>query len=109
MISIGYWDDPAEFDAWFQSYGTSWTDGNGGDSGFGSFTEVVRPRVERFETLFSSTVPEGVAAPASGFSDTVQEHAYWGGARDRIPLSQTDDLAPSGARRVSSARDCGTR
>ena len=30
-------------------------------------------------------------------SDMVQEHAYWGGARDRIPLSQTDAMAPPGA------------
>ncbi len=58
VISIGYWDDPAEFDAWFQSYGSSWTRRSRGDSSFGSFTEVVRPGVERFETLFSSTVPE---------------------------------------------------
>ncbi len=29
-------------------------------------------------------------------SDLVQEHAYWGGARDRIPLSQTDAMAPAG-------------
>lgn len=102
VISIGYWDDPTQFDAWFQSYGASWTNSNRGDSSLGSFTEVIRPTVERFETLFSSTVPEGVAALASGFSDTVQEHAYWGGARDRIPLSQTDDLASSGAPSVIS-------
>ena len=102
VISIGYWDEPAEFDAWFQSHRASWTECNRGDSSFGSFTEVVRPTVERFGTLFSSTVPEGVAAVASGFSDTVQEHAYWGGARERIPLSQTDDLAPSGAASVIS-------
>ena len=25
------------------------------------------------------------------------EHAYWGGMRDRIPLSQTDELAPAGS------------
>jgi aldoxime dehydratase len=30
-------------------------------------------------------------------SDTVLEHAYWGGARDRIPASQTDALEPQGA------------
>jgi aldoxime dehydratase len=33
-------------------------------------------------------------------SGLVQEHAYWGGARDRIPLSQTDALAPAGMPRV---------
>ena len=100
VISIGYWDVPADFDAWFDRHGATWTAANGTKPGFGSFTEVVRPTVERFETLFSSTVPEGIAVLASGFSDTVQEHAYWGGARDRLPLSQTDELAPSGAPQV---------
>lgn len=30
-------------------------------------------------------------------SGEVQEHAYWGGMRDRIPLSQTDAMTPGGA------------
>jgi aldoxime dehydratase len=30
----------------------------------------------------------------------VQEHAYWGGMRDRIPLSQTDAMAPHGEPRA---------
>ncbi len=30
-------------------------------------------------------------------SGEVQEHAYWGGMRDRIPLSQTDAMAPGSA------------
>ena len=34
---------------------------------------------------------------AQGMSDTVMEHAYWGGARDRIPASQTDAMVPVGA------------
>jgi aldoxime dehydratase len=100
VISIGYWDAPADFDAWFHSYAATWTAGKATKPGFGSFTEVVRPTVERFETLFSSPVPEGVAVLARGFSDTVQEHAYWGGARDRMPLSQTDALEPSGTPQV---------
>ena len=33
-------------------------------------------------------------------SDLVQEHAYWGGARDRIPLSQSDEMAPAGKPQV---------
>ena len=28
-------------------------------------------------------------------SGEIQEHAYWGGMRDRIPLSQTSEMAPS--------------
>ena len=58
---------------------------------------VLRPGVARYETLFSSLGrPEGVAVIAEGMSGEVQEHAYWGGMRDRIPLSQTDEMAPGG-------------
>jgi aldoxime dehydratase len=33
---------------------------------------------------------------ADGFSGEIQEHGYWGGMRDRIPLSQTDAIARAG-------------
>jgi aldoxime dehydratase len=42
-----------------------------------------------------------VAHLASAFSGLVQEHAYWGGARDRIPLSQTDGMSPAGNPKVA--------
>ena len=100
VISIGYWDDPAVFDAWFAARGASWTHGDTG-TGIGTFVEILRPAMERFETLFSGDTPEGIAAVADRLSDEVQEHAYWGGARDRIPLSQTDALAPAGMPRVT--------
>jgi aldoxime dehydratase len=100
VISIGYWDVPEDFAEWFENYGASWTDGSVADRTVGTFVEVLQPAIERFETLFSSTAPEGVACLADGFSDAVQEHAYWGGARDRIPLSQVHDLAPVGGPRV---------
>ncbi len=100
LVSIGYWDDPAKFDAWFAQHGASWAKGNIANSRTGTFTEILRPAVERFETLFSADVREGVACIAEGLSDSVQEHAYWGGARDRIPLSQTHDMAPVNQPRV---------
>ncbi|MDB5874301.1 MAG: phenylacetaldoxime dehydratase [Ramlibacter sp.] len=101
VISIAYWDRPAVFDAWFGAQGASWASGARKYQGCGTFTEVVRPAVERYETLFSANDrAEGVAVLADSMSGMVQEHAYWGGARDRIPASQTSDMAPSGAPRV---------
>ncbi|TWO72758.1 phenylacetaldoxime dehydratase family protein [Caenimonas sedimenti] len=101
IISIAYWDRPAVFDAWFAAHGTHWASGANKLDGCGTFTEVLRPRMERFETLFSSSErAEGVAVVSAGMSDVVQEHAYWGGARDRMPASQTEALAPAGAPRV---------
>jgi aldoxime dehydratase len=95
VVSVAYWDDVGKFDAWFASARELWT-GSGGE-GIGRYIEVLRPRVARYETLFSSPDrAEGVAVIADGMSGEVQEHAYWGGMRDRIPLSQTDEMAPLG-------------
>jgi aldoxime dehydratase len=96
IVSIGYWDDPATFDRWFAAHADSWL-GDGVRDGNGRWAEILRPTVEEHETLFSSLGrPEGVAVLAEGLSGEVQEHAYWGGMRDRIPLSQTDAMAPAG-------------
>ena len=94
-VSVAYWDDIARFDAWFAPAREVWT--GKPREGIGTFIEVLRPAVARHETLFSSLGrPEGVAVIAEGMSGEVQEHAYWGGMRDRIPLSQTDPMSPGG-------------
>jgi aldoxime dehydratase len=94
VVSVAYWDDVAKFDAWFDAAREAWT---GRANGIGRYIEVLRPAVARYETLFSSPDrAEGVAVMADGMSGEVQEHAYWGGMRDRIPLSQTDEMAPGG-------------
>jgi aldoxime dehydratase len=95
VVSVAYWDDIARFDAWFAPAREAWT-GQSAD-GVGRFIEVLRPSVARYETLFSSPDrAEGVAVIADGMSGEVQEHAYWGGMRDRIPLSQTSEMVPGG-------------
>jgi aldoxime dehydratase len=97
IVSIAYWDDPATFDRWYAAHRDSWL-GDAARDGAGRWAEILRPTVADHETLFSSLGrPEGVAVLAGGFSGEVQEHAYWGGMRDRIPLAQTDPLAPTGA------------
>jgi len=96
LVTVAYWDDVARFDAWFAPAREVWTGRQ--REGIGTFIEVLRPAVARHETLFSSLGrPEGVAVVAEGMSGEVQEHAYWGGMRDRIPLSQTDAMTPAGA------------
>ena len=106
IVSVAYWDDPARFDVWFPAARDQWTGEKAAPSAVGTFVEVVRPAVDRYETLFSSLGrPEGVAALADGMSGEIQEHGYWGGMRDRIPLSQTDALSAAGAPR--SAQEGG--
>ena len=110
IVSIAYWDDPPSFDRWFAAHRESWI-GDDGRDGHGRWVEVLRPTVEEHETLFSSLGrPEGVAVLADGFSGEVQEHAYWGGMRDRIPLVAD---RRHGARRASrwssgTAGGCGS-
>jgi len=95
VILAAYWDDPARFQAWFERHGSDWT--RAPRAGVGTFTEVLQPDVERYETLFSAPDrAEGIAMLSQGMSDTVLEHAYWGGARDRVPAAQTDALLPHG-------------
>ena len=103
MIAIAYWDDPAaharwcvtpEIDGW-------WRSAERLSDGLGYFREIVSPRAEHFETMFNTPDRlEGVGAIMGGVSGEVQEHGYWGSMRDRIPLSQTDAMAPSGTRAV---------
>lgn len=101
-VCAAYWDDPARFDAWFPAARETWTGAKAGFAGIGTFIEVLRPSVDRYETLFSSLGrPEGVSTLADHMSDEIQEHGYWGGMRDRIPLSQTDGFAPVGAPRLT--------
>ena len=95
LVSVAYWDDPAAFDRWSATHCESWL---GAGDGCGRWAEVLRPTVHEHETLFSSLGrPEGVGVLAGDWSGEIAEHGYWGGMRDRIPLSQTDPLAPAGA------------
>ncbi|WP_028932244.1 phenylacetaldoxime dehydratase family protein [Pseudonocardia spinosispora] len=93
IVSIAYWDDPATFDRWFAEHREGWIGDDLLDSHVGRWIEVIRPTVHEFETIFNvPDRPEGVAAITKEWSEPIQEHAYWGGMRDRIPLSQTDAM-----------------
>jgi aldoxime dehydratase len=97
VVSVAYWDDQQTFAAWLPAARDGWTGDQQEYSGLGTFLEVLSPSVNDYETLFSSLGrPEGVAVVAESLSGDIMEHAYWGGMRDRIPLSQTSAMAPAG-------------
>ena len=101
IVSIAYWDDPGAFDRWFKTHRQGWLSDDRPADGTGRWIEVIRPMIEEFETLFNvPDRPEGVAVIAEAWSDEIQEHAYWGGMRDRIPLSQNDPMPGGGAPEV---------
>jgi aliphatic aldoxime dehydratase len=98
IVSVAYWDDQQTFAAWFPAAREGWTGEQQEHSALGTFIEVLSPSVNDYETLFSSLGrPEGVAVVADSLSGDIMEHAYWGGMRDRIPRSQTTEMAPAGA------------
>jgi aldoxime dehydratase len=95
IISIAYWDDPTAHARWRDAVGDRWLDS--GDVSIGRFIESISPTVDRYETLFSAPDRrEGIGVIAEDMSGEIEEHAYWGGVRDRIALGQFDTMKPSG-------------
>ncbi|WP_249977992.1 phenylacetaldoxime dehydratase family protein [Vreelandella olivaria] len=103
FIVVGYWRDPAAYCRWLRSPEVDgwWSSDARLDEGLGYFREIVAPRAEQFETLyaFKEDLP-GVGALMDGISGEVEEHGYWGSARDRFPISQTDWMQAGGELQV---------
>lgn len=96
LVLQPYWTDVAAFRRWEERADVAAIEQRA--TGLGHFREIVTPHVTRVETLFSSDGEmEGVGQAFSTRSPAIQEHAYWGSARDRLPLAQTDALEPQGA------------
>lgn len=98
-IAAAYWLDPAVFERWNARANVKgwWESPDRLNDGVGYFREIMQPRMEQFETAYSSPEHlEGVGLIMKGVSGEVQEHGYWGAMRDRIPLSQTDIMNPAG-------------
>jgi len=112
LIAIAYWDADAPFQRWLANpiQAAWWNDPARTADEVGYFREIVRPGAEHFETLFSTPDKfEGIARLASGLSGEIQEHAYWGSARDRLPSSQTDALCASSEIRLQAKAAPGQR
>lgn len=83
------WRENSSFSQWLQS-----DDRLTGEPGF--WVEALTLPLDRFETLFSSENPAGAATLTNNsMTGPIREHGYWGGMRDRIPLSDRDSLSGS--------------
>lgn len=103
MVAIAYWHDAAAYARWCATPEVDawWRSEERLSEGLGYFREIASPRVEHFETMFNTPDRfEGVGVVMGELSGELQEHGYWGSMRDRIALSQTDAMAPSGTRAV---------
>ncbi len=95
LVLQPYWTDPAVFRRWEGR--TDVAALLAADTGLGHFREILTPTAERLETLYSTEDEmEGLGRALERRSPPVQEHAYWGSARDRFPIAQTDALEPTG-------------
>jgi hypothetical protein len=92
---LAYWPTKAAYTEWTSASGfQQWWDGlKPEEEKHGWSLEVFFPSVDRFETVFSdNTVPEGAAHMRQTVSGPLREHVYWGSMRDRLAVSQADDL-----------------
>lgn len=106
LIAVAYWLDPETYEKWNNSADVSgwWASDERLNEGVGYFREVLSPRIKQFETIFTHEHGpfEGVSILFDGMSKPIFEHGYWGSMRDRLPVSQTDALEPSGALKIVS-------
>ncbi|OYO30841.1 phenylacetaldoxime dehydratase family protein [Janthinobacterium sp. PC23-8] len=98
MIAIAYWDSPQAYLRWSAGVAAWWDHPARLQEGIGYFREIHMPHVAQFETMFNTPDhPQGVGVVMGSLSGEIREHGYWGAMRDRLPLAQTDALAPDGA------------
>jgi aliphatic aldoxime dehydratase len=98
-VAVAYWDDTARYQRWLRrpAWTQWWESADRSRDDCGYFLEALTPRIEDFETLYSSARHvEGIGRLCPHMSGEVLEHAYWGSARERIPAAQTEELAAVG-------------
>ena len=108
LVILAYWLHLEIFSSWQAEHLAQELHSLAGE--LGRFEEVLTPDLRRVETLYSA--PEAVAGigkVANVLSGEILEHAYWGSARDRLPLSQTDALEPWGAIEIFSDPNVANR
>jgi aliphatic aldoxime dehydratase len=105
LFAVGYWASIEQHKNWESTPEIKewWASDKRSSEGIGYFKEVMSPRAEQFETVypFTDRLP-ALGVLLEGASKPVQEHGYWGSARDRFPVSQYDRMVPSGALAVQT-------
>lgn len=93
-VYIAYWRDDG-YERWWSQHSASdwWNEPQRSSEGVGYWREVIHVTADRIETLHSSPNGHGIANLAGQLEGPVEEHAYSGAARDRIPASGTEQLS----------------
>ncbi len=98
-VCVAYWLNPdkARADLNSEAFSRLWEKHTSPDLGYGMFREMTNIPFERSETLFSGPEHDhGMSQTRSGVEGPIPDHMYWGGMRDRIPLSAHDPLEADG-------------
>lgn len=92
-LYIAYWRS-SEYRKWWALAQNSgwWADKQRYAENVGYWREIVVMPFDRFETLHSTECPHGVSVLADGVDGPIKEHGYSGGMRDRILLSDSQEL-----------------
>ncbi len=92
-LHIAYWRR-STYDRWWNLEANSgwWNDDQRYADRAGYWREIIAMPFDRLETLHSTTSPHGIGVSADAMRGPILEHGYAGGMRDRIPLSDTNDL-----------------
>ena len=97
-VAIAYFKGAAAFEAWANGSGFSqwWASDARLHEDVGYWQERLVLPQERIEALHSSPVADG-HSHGGRIVGPIREHAYWGGMRDRLPVSRHDWLdSPKG-------------
>ncbi|PSN74266.1 phenylacetaldoxime dehydratase [Corynespora cassiicola Philippines] len=94
ILVIIYWSSISKFQEWRSASGFQlWWANLEPSPECGHFLEMFTPTMDRYEDVTSRMdIQEGGAHMRECMSGPIQEHAYWGSMRDRLPVSQVDQL-----------------
>jgi hypothetical protein len=92
-VAMAYWRDETRFKAWqVQPATRRWIEETGSPH-TGRWMEIARVRPQALDTLIADATTNWGLAKLADAVEVTHDHGYWGGTRDRIRLSATDDLA----------------
>lgn len=95
-LAIAYFHDEDAFADWADRSGFSdwWLDDARLSERCGYWQERLVLPAQRIEALHSSPTPDG-HSHGGALTGPIREHAYWGGMRDRLPVSRENWLKAS--------------
>ncbi|MEP3276682.1 MAG: phenylacetaldoxime dehydratase family protein [Stappiaceae bacterium] len=94
-FAVCYWQDEETFRAWKRGFDSWWMEQDPSTMDRGLWVESFAVPVEYRETIAFKEYIRGLSACPMSKIEPMNESGYWGAARDRLPASAHDDLAPA--------------